>query len=157
MKYYFYLFLFFSSVGLAFASEKNPVPRFVSLRPKEVNLRVGPGPNYPIEWVYHKAGLPVEVIAEFDTWRKIRDQEGVEGWVHQTMLSPKRHGIVKDTEVILYSQPDLESCPLVRLAGKVVVNIVKCRDDWCQIRINDFKGWVKRCSLWGLYPQESIK
>ena len=81
MRFYIALFLTFFMITASFGAEKNRVPRFVSLRPNEVNARVGPGPHYPIEWVYLKAGLPVEVIAEFDTWRKIRDCEGAEGWV----------------------------------------------------------------------------
>lgn len=138
------------------ALEKNPVPRFSSLKPSEVNARVGPGPNYPIEWIYLKAGLPIEIIAEFDTWRKIRDKEGTESWVHQTMLCSKRHAIIQDPEVLVYSHMDLKSTPLVRLQAGVIVELLKCREDWCQVRIYDFKGWVKRSSLWGLYPQEIL-
>jgi SH3-like domain-containing protein len=140
---------------LAFA-EKNTSPRFVSLKSNEINERVGPGSNYPVEWVYLKAGLPVEIIAEFDNWRKIRDREGAEGWVHQSMLCSKRHGIIQGGETLIYSGEDLNSSPLARVEPGVVVNILKCRGDWCQIRILDLKGWVLRAVLWGVYPQEII-
>lgn len=137
-------------------ADKNPLPRFVSLKSNEINERVGPGPNYPIEWMYVKAGLPVEVTAEFDNWRKIRDKDGTEGWVHQSMLSSKRHGIIQGAETLIYSAEDLNSRPLVRLEPGVLVEILKCRDNWCQIRVFEFKGWVQRCFLWGIYPKEVI-
>jgi SH3-like domain-containing protein len=152
--------LYFSCILLSslsyLAAQNNPVPRFASLKPSEVNMRVGPGLQYPIEWVYLKSGLPIEIIAEFDTWRKIRDMEGTEGWVQSTMLYGKRHAIIKEPEVLLYAQADAKSCPLVRLQGQLIVDLLKCRDDWCQVRIFDFKGWLKRSSIWGLYPQEPI-
>lgn len=132
-------------------------PRFVSLKPNEVNLRVGPGNNYPVEWVYLKAGLPVEVTAEFDVWRRIRDCDGVEGWVHQTMLSGKRHALIHVPETLLYKKPDPESCPLARLEGRVLVDLLACKGSWCQIRVDSFKGWVHRETLWGVYPQETIE
>lgn len=154
MKIYLHLICFFVLIGPTFAAQKNPVPRFVSLKSKEVNVRVGPGPNYPVEWIYLKAGLPVEVIAEFDTWRKIRDIEGTEGWVHQNMLSFKRHAIVQSPESLMYPQETTTSTPLVRLQKGVVVELLKCRNEWCQVSTHDFKGWVQRSSLWGHYPQE---
>jgi len=157
MKYHFYLFLLLLGLTSALAAEKNAVPRFVSLKSNEVNVRVGPGPNYPVEWVYLKAGFPVEVIAEFDTWRKIRDKDGTEGWVHQTMICGKRRALVQPSEILLYAQADERSSPLIRLQQGVVLDLLKCPGEWCQIRSGDFKGWVKRNTLWGLYPKETIK
>ncbi|MBX9785867.1 MAG: hypothetical protein K2Y08_00870 [Alphaproteobacteria bacterium] len=147
--------LFFTS--LANGVEKTPVPRFVSLKPNEVNARVGPGPNYPIEWVYLKAGLPVEVIVEFDTWRKIRDVDRAEGWVHQSMLCSKRRGIVQKPEILLYADKSETSPSLVRLQKGVVLDLLKCQDNWCQVRICDFKGWIEQAALWGVYPNEILK
>lgn len=148
----FFLLLSFSLLN----AEKSNLPRFVSLRADEANVRVGPGPNYPVEWVYVKAGLPVEVIAEFDTWRKIRDSEGTEGWIHQSMLASKRHGLIQGKEAFLYSQSDLKSQPLARLQEGVLVDLIKCQGNWCQIRVNKFKGWIQRPFLWGLYPGENL-
>ena len=130
--------------------------RFVALKSNEINQRVGPGPNYPVEWIYMKAGLPVEVIAEFDNWRKIRDKDGTEGWVHQSMVCSKRNGFIKDAETIMYSENDVKSHPIVRLEPGVMVEILKCREDWCLVRSFDFKGWVQRIFLWGVYPKENI-
>jgi SH3-like domain-containing protein len=156
MKSYFYIPLFFFIFSSAFASERNPLPRYVSLRPNEVNSRVGPGPDYPVEWIYLKASLPVEVIAEFDTWRKIRDVDRDEGWVHQSMLCSKRSALIQGDEVLMYGEEDTNSHPLVRLQHGVVVDLLKCRGEWCQVRIFDFKGWVQRSSLWGVYPEEGV-
>ena len=141
----------------SFAKEKNPIPRFTSLRSDKVNVRVGPGPQYPIEWTYTKVGLPVEVIAEFDTWRKIRDVHGTVGWVHQTMLNSKRRAIIKDPSVLLYSNESVESAPLARLQKGVIVELFRCQTESCQVRIDAFKGWVSRTALWGVYPHESLK
>ena len=149
------LLSFFLAPTLLLA-DKNPLPRFVSLKSNEINLRVGPGADYPVEWTYVKAGLPVEIIAEFDNWRKIRDQEGGEGWVHQSMVCSKRHGITQTTNTVLYAAQDVNSQPLARLEPGVMVEILKCRDGWCQIRIAAFKGWIQRIYLWGVYPQEVI-
>ncbi len=156
MKPYVHLFVFLVGIAPALATTKNPVPRFAALKPKEVNVRVGPGPNYPVEWIYLKAGFPIEVIAEFDIWRKIRDQEGTEGWVHRAMLCSKRRAIVQVPETLLYTQADPQSHPLARLQQGVIVELLKCSDAWCQVRIMDFKGWVRRNVLWGLYPEEII-
>lgn len=157
MKFIFSLVIPLLFTSLAYGAEKNSVPRFVSLKPSEVNARVGPGPNYPIEWVYLKAGLPVEVIVEFDTWRKIRDIDKAEGWVHQSMLCSKRRGIVQASETILYSEKSKTSSPMVRLGKGVVLDLLKCQDNWCQVRITDFKGWVEQTTLWGVYPNETLK
>jgi len=153
MMKYLSLLMFLSTT---LSAEKIPVPRFVSLKSNEINQRVGPGPNYPVEWIYLKAGLPVEIIAEFDNWRKIRDMDGVEGWVHQSMVCSKRHGVIQGAETLIYSKEDLKSQPLVRLEPGVIVEILKCRNEWCQVRVFDFKGWVQRAFLWGLYPKETI-
>jgi SH3-like domain-containing protein len=147
------LFLFLSPLH---AADKNPVPRFVSLRPSEVNARVGPGPEYPVEWIFVKAGLPVEVTAEFDTWRRIRDVEGSEGWVHQNMLCGKRRAVVCCPEALMYSEESASSAPLVRLEKGVIIEVIKCRGEWCRAQVNNYKGWIRRESLWGIYPKENL-
>ena len=157
MKFIYSLVFFLLFTSLANGVEKTSVPRFVSLKPNEVNARVGPGPNYPIEWVYLKAGLPVEVIVEFDTWRKVRDIDQAEGWVHQNMLCSKRRGIVQESEILLYSEKSKMSPSLARLQKGVVLDLLKCQDNWCQVRVHDFKGWVEQAALWGVYPTETLK
>lgn len=157
MKNFLFFLLSLMMTTLAYGGDNFPVPRFVSLKPNEVNARVGPGSNYPVEWVYLKAGLPVEVIVEFDTWRKIRDIDKAEGWVHQSMLSPKRHTIIQSPEVLMYDATSKQSAPLVRLQKGVVLDLLKCQDAWCQVRIYDFKGWIEKSALWGVYPNENVK
>lgn len=156
LRFFLYLILCLTITDCALATGKPFTPRFVSIKPNEVNVRVGPGQNYPTDWVYLKAGIPVEIIAEFDVWRKIRDIEGTEGWVHQSMLCSKRHAIVQSPEAFLYKTPDPARCPLVRLQKGVFVDLLKCSEEWCQVRIEDIKGWVQRNTLWGVYPKEPI-
>jgi SH3-like domain-containing protein len=151
-----FILSFFLILSTTLLADKNPLPRFVSLKSNEINQRVGPGPNYPVGWIYLKAGLPIEIIAEFDNWRKIRDKDGTEGWVHQSMVCSKRHGIIQGAETLIYSAQDLKSHPLVRLTPGVIVEILKCQEDWCQVRIFNFKGWIQRPFLWGVYPKEVI-
>lgn len=155
MKAHLHFLFFLLLISPAFGTEKSPVPRFVSLRPNEVNARVGPGPNYPVDWIYLKSGLPVEVVAEFDTWRKIRDVQGAMSWVHQSMLSPKRHALIQGGEAYMYATESTKGQPMVRLQQGVVVELLKCRGEWCQVRIYDFKGWIQRAFLWGMYPEEN--
>ncbi len=152
----FFVILLMASLP-SVAKDKNPIPRFASFRPDKVNVRVGPGRQYPIEWTYVKAKLPIEVIAEFDTWRKIRDVHGTTGWVHQTMLSPKRGAVILEPIVLLYTDKSADAPPLARLEKGVIVEILRCQDEWCQVRLREFKGWIKRLALWGVYPHESIK
>ena len=134
-----------------------PVPRFVSLRSNEVNLRTGPGTNYPVEWVYVRRHMPVEIVAEFDTWRKIRDWQGTVGWVHQSLLDGQRTGIVVGTVRDMLSAPQADAARTVaRLEPGVIVRLRECRPDWCLVRVQEFEGWLPRDAFWGLYPGETF-
>ena len=154
LHFFLHFLLCIEATDCALATGTSFTPRFASIKPNEVNVRVGPGKNYPTDWVYIRAGLPIEVIAEFDVWRKIRDVEGTEGWVHQSMLCKKRHAIIHSLETLLYKAPDSTSCPIARLQKGVFVDLLKCSQEWCQIRVEKFKGWVQRHTLWGIYPEE---
>lgn len=127
-----------------------PLPRFVSLRANEVNFRTGPGVRYPIEWVFMRAGLPVQVIAEFDTWRKIRDPDGTEGWVHQSMLSGRRHVIVVNQVRSLRKAPEPAAPPIARLEPGVILRLETCRAAWCEVEVAGRRGWLPRTHVWGL-------
>lgn len=132
-----------------------PLPRFVSLRADEVNMRAGPGVRYPIEWTYLRAGLPVEITAEFDTWRKIRDWEGTEGWVHQSLLSGKRTVLVTGGRRTLRREPG-ESAPAVaHLESGVIGALERCRDVWCLVTVRGFEGWLRMGEFWGVYADEA--
>jgi SH3-like domain-containing protein len=130
------------------------IPRWVSIRAGEVNLRTGPGTSYPVSWVYHRRRMPVEVLGEFESWRKIRDWEGTIGWVHQSMLDGRRTALVTGGERTLRHEPS-ESAPVVaKLQEGVIGRLVACAADWCEIQAGDYDGWLKRGQFWGVYPDE---
>ncbi|MBP6985963.1 MAG: hypothetical protein KBB83_05155 [Alphaproteobacteria bacterium] len=133
-----------------------PVPRFVSLRSAHINVRVGPGKDYPIEWVYMRANLPVEIIAEFENWRKIKDIENSEGWVHQSMLSGTRYGLVQGATYDIKYKASKESETIAQIEPDAMVRINKCQGEWCKVQVDTFKGYIPRESLWGIYAQEAI-
>ncbi len=137
-----------------------PLPRFVSLRSDEVNLRTGPGVRYPVDWIYTRREMPVEVIAEFEQWRKIRDWQGIEGWVHQTMLSARRMIVVIGPQQRrLRAEPDDKAPNLALLDPNVMGRLMSCPRDktYCKVDIENIQGWVKREEFWGVYPQEFIE
>jgi SH3-like domain-containing protein len=134
-----------------------PVPRFASLRSDEVNVRSGPGTRYPIEWVFQRKNMPVEVVAEFDTWRKIRDWQGTSGWVHQSMLVGKRTIVVAGRQVSLRRTPESDSQVVAKVETSVQGELMSCKGSWCRVRIADYKGWIQRSDMWGIYPDEKIE
>lgn len=133
-----------------------PVPRFVSLRSSEVNLRSGPGVRYPVEWVFVRQSMPVEITAEFDTWRRIRDWEGSEGWVHQSMLSGRRAMVVAGEARALRRIPDTSAPPVARAEPGVIGWLHKCERDWCEVDVSGYRGWLKRSDMWGVYEHEKV-
>ena len=134
-----------------------PLPRFVSLRSEEVNLRAGPGVRYPVEWVFRRRTLPVEVLAEFEQWRKIRDSGGTEGWVHQSMLSGRRYALVAGEVRTLRRQPEPGAAAVARLEPGVVGQVLECRAEWCRLDAGGFRGWLVRAEIWGVYPGEAVR
>jgi SH3-like domain-containing protein len=137
-----------------------PLPRFVSLKADRVNMHVGPGKNYDVRWVYTRTGLPVEITAEFENWRRIRDSQGAEGWVYHSLLSGQRTGMVmakdKSELVPLRNQPDGKSQVVARLQAGVVSKVEQCTGSWCRIFGEKFEGWIEQDRLWGVYPNEKI-
>jgi SH3-like domain-containing protein len=133
-----------------------PLPRFVSLRSGKVNLRTGPGSRYPVEWVLVYRHMPVEIIAEFDTWRKVRDWQGTVGWIHQSMISGRRWAIVREGRQPLRRAADAEARIVARIERKVIGQIEQCREGWCEIDFSGFKGWVRDKQVWGVYPGEKV-
>mgnify|MGYP000436379105 CR=1 FL=1 len=141
-----------------------PLPRFVTTRSHPINVRVGPGTRYEIAWNYTVSGVPVEIIQEFDTWRKIRDVEGDEGWVHQSLLSGNRAGyatpLIANGEVTMHAQKSEDSAVRARLSPGVRVSISECDGAWCNVAAGQpgerpaFSGWVHQAELWGVYPDE---
>ncbi len=135
-----------------------PIPRFVSLRPAQVNLRAGPGERYQIEWVYQRRDLPVEIEREFDIWRLIRDQDGVRGWVQEVMLMGRRSFEVTGEDRTLRHDPQATSPAVAILKVGVIGRILGCAaaSDWCQLQVDDFRGWLRREEFWGTLPGEAV-
>jgi SH3-like domain-containing protein len=131
-----------------------PVPRFVSLKSGDVNLRAGPGKRYPIRWHYSRARLPVEIVEEFAHWRKIRDYEGTTGWVHKSIVDGKRTVLVMDKAQNLYAKPDATSPLIMRAAPRVVGFLRECQPDWCRIEIENRKAWIRKSDIWGVTREE---
>jgi SH3-like domain-containing protein len=135
-----------------------PVPRFVSLKSDRVNLHEGPSKEHPTLWVFARAGLPVEITAEFETWRKIRDSEGTEGWVLHSLLSGRRTALVgpwKKEPSLAFSSD--RSTPVARLFPGVIANLRRCDGAWCRVAGDGFDGYMKQENLWGVYPGEKIE
>lgn len=137
-----------------------PIPRYVSLKSDRVNLREGPSKDHRTAWVFQRAGLPVEVTAEFENWRKIRDSEGSEGWVLQSLLSGRRTALVapwKKGEIFpLYAKPADGSDQVARLQPGVLGSVRHCEGGWCRMMGEGYDGFIKQSILWGVYPNEKI-
>ena len=136
-----------------------PIPRFVSLRSNHINARSGPGARYPIEWVYMQKSAPVEIIAEFELWRKIKDWQGSESWVHKSMLSGKRSvKVITPGENNVYAKDDFKAKIIAKVEDEVVGEIEKCpvNNSFCKIKFASITGWVPRQNLYGIYPEEII-
>lgn len=136
------------------------IPRFASLRSNAANLHVGPGTNYPIEWKFTRQNLPVEIISEFDNWRKVRDHQGSVGWLHKSLLSGKRSIIVINGLQDMYAKPDQNSNITAKLEPGVVLTVLEIQSNWCKVEIRSekygsHKGWVMRQNLWGIYEGEN--
>jgi SH3-like domain-containing protein len=135
-----------------------PLPRWASLRSDEVNLRAGPGTRYPVDWVYRRHDLPVEIEREFEVWRLIRDQDGVRGWVHAATLTGRRSFVVEGADRLLRGSPSDDAQPVALLKPGVVGRIRACELEkhWCEMQVGDFRGWLKRDEVWGIYPNEAV-
>ena len=138
----------------AWAAGDLPLPRFVSVRSGEVNLRTGPGVRYPIDWVFIRRDLPVEIVAEYDTWRQIRDHQGTTGWVHKSMLSGKRTVLMQDKLVTLRREASDGAPPVARAQAGVIGELVECNNVWCRVEVAGIRGWAEREKLWGVYPED---
>ena len=139
---------------------KLPLPRFASLKTDRVNLREGPSKEHATKWVYQRAGLPVEITAEFEIWRRVRDSEGAEGWVLHSLLSGRRTALVTPTKKgensKLYARPSASADLAATLQSGVIVNVRNCDGEWCLVDGDGFKGYIEQVKLWGVYPNERI-
>lgn len=142
-----------------------PLPRYVSLKAERVNLRVGPGRAYAVEWMYTKSGVPMEIIQEYDNWRRVRDAYGTEGWIYQSLLSGVRTGIAapwkhsEKTEdfIPMHAEPRSSSDIVARLEPGVIMSVQECNGEWCLASAHEVSGWVPQTDIWGAYPGEVFK
>jgi len=142
------------------------VPRFVSLKANRVNLRKGPGTDYPTSWIFRRAGLPVEIIKEFEAWRQVRDAEGTTGWVLGTLLSGRRTAQVLPWEVkasherpqVALTASESENSQAIALVeAGVIADVLECDGKWCLVSVDKYRGYILQSKLWGVYPGEIIK
>lgn len=147
-----------------------PIPRFIILKSQETNLRKGPNVRFPIVWTYTRKGYPMEIVAEFENWRKIRDIDGVQGWIHENLITGTRNVAIigqtykstslsykiKSNELILFRYPDETSYPISRAQFGVIGKLKQCQKEWCKVKFNDISAWVLKTNLWGVYPDEII-
>jgi SH3-like domain-containing protein len=158
----------FAAIGPARAANDQsegsglPVPRFVSLKSDHVNVRGGPDKDHDVAWVYTRPGLPVEITAEFENWRRIRDRDGTEGWVYHSLLSGRRTAFVAKSKaqnemVQLYEAADPTSALRATLEPGVLGSVKRCNGEWCRFVGAGFDGWIDQTRLWGVYPNEKIE
>ena len=134
-----------------------PVPRFVSLKFNEANLRAGPGSEYPVLWQYRQAGLPLLVDAEFGVWRKVRDADGTTGWMHGAGLSLRRMALIHEGMAKIYLQDNSESGVVAVAEKNALLELESCPKNWCRVTTDTVKGWVERAAIWGVLKSESLK
>ena len=134
-----------------------PLPRFVSLKGREGNARRGPGLTHRIDWVFTRAGMPLKITAEFEHWRRVEDAEGVGGWVHYSLLSGVRSALVAVDVAEFRARPSDEAEVRFMAERNVVGWVDECLPDWCHLSIESGDGWVRKASLWGVLPDETVE
>ena len=131
------------------------LPRFVSLKSNDVNLRVGPSINYPIDIKYIQINMPIEIIDEYDVWRQVRDLNDKVGWIHKSLLKGDRYIIIKSKNNVKYNLHNYPNGKKIGLIKKNnIVELKKCLKDWCLIKHKKIKGWILKKHLWGVYTDE---
>ena len=134
-----------------------PIPRFVSLKAKEANARRGPSLSHRIDWIYKRQNMPLEIYAEYENWRRVRDFEGLGGWVHYTLLSGIRYVLIKNELLEMRLLPSLESQVVAKVPQYNIATLDKCNKNWCRIIDDGYKGWVQKSGIWGVYANEAKK
>ena len=133
-----------------------PVPRYVTLKFDEANLRAGPGREYPVLWQYRTAGLPLLVNAEFGIWRKVVDHDGTAGWMHGSLLSLRRMALVKINMAKIHVSPDSSSEVVALAERNALMELQSCPKEWCRVSAANVRGWINRQALWGLLKTENL-
>ena len=133
-----------------------PVPRYVTLKPHEANLRAGPGLEYPVLWQYRTPKLPVRVDAEFGIWRKIVDHDGTAGWMHGSVLSLSRMALIRIDMAKIHNSPDPSSTVIALAERNALMELQSCPKSWCRVNAANVRGWIERKAVWGLLQTESL-
>ena len=131
-----------------------PIPRYVSLKVKEANARRGPSLSHKIDWIYKRQNMPLEIYAEYENWRRVRDFEGLGGWVHYTLLSGIRYVLVKKELLEMRLLPSIDAQVIAKVPQHNIATLDKCNKDWCRIIDDGYKGWVPKNGIWGVYENE---
>jgi SH3-like domain-containing protein len=145
--------------GAAQAEERGkvtnlPIPRYVSLKADEGNVRRGPSLSHRIDWVFRRRDMPLEITDEYGHWRRVRDRDGQGGWIHYSLLSGVRTVIVEEDMAALLSKPDPTSTVSARAEAGVIAELDECLPDWCRISADGYRGWIEKTALWGVDPAE---
>lgn len=152
-----------AAIGTRLGPSGLPLPRFVSLKSGRVNSRIGPGVNYAIAWLYVKPGLPMEIIQEYDNWRRVRDPDGAEGWIFQSLLAGRRTAIAapwhrdKDATIDLLARADAKARVVAMVEPGAIGTIRSCNGSWCEMAFGRQTGWIRQSQIWGAYPGELIE
>ncbi len=133
-----------------------PIPRFATIRADETNVRTGPGSRYPIDWVFKRKGMPVEIVGEYENYRKIRDWQGAGGWVHGSLLTGKRYVIVTTANAPLRKTPSINATEVAKMGVEVIAQVKSCAGDWCRVQAGGHIGWIERRHVWGVYKGEVV-
>lgn len=133
------------------------IPRFVSVRVDKANLRAGPDRYFPIRTVLTRRGMPVKVIDEFKLWRKIALHDGIEGWLHQSLITGRRTFLIVGAAVDMLDEPEAEAEVVAHLEEGALANLTECAGDWCALSVSGYEGWVPRAAGWGALPGEDFE
>ncbi|MGG7644993.1 SH3 domain-containing protein [Rhodovulum sp. YNF3179] len=131
-----------------------PLPRFVSMKASEGNVRRGPSLTHRVDWVFKRENMPLQITAEFGHWRRVRDREGAGGWMHYALLSGVRTVIVQEEMLALRLKPMPGATVVARAEEGVIARLGACRADWCEITAGGYDGWVPKSTIWGVDPDE---
>ena len=161
------IILFFTFASIIFASYQGsseetergqvtnlPIPRYVSLKAKEANARRGPSLSHKIDWIYKRENMPLEIYAEYENWRRVRDFEGLGGWIHYTLLSGNRYVLIKDEVLEMRLLPSNEAQVVAKIPQYNIASLDKCDINWCKIVDDGYRGWVLKSGIWGVYKHE---
>lgn len=153
----------FAAIACTAAAEERgavtnlPIPRFVSLKAPEGNIRRGPSRSHRIDWVFKRRNMPLIVTAEHGHWRRVQDRDGVGGWIHYALISGTRTAIVDQDMLTVHAKPDETSQIRAAVEAGVVVRLDECDATWCRINANPHRGWVVKTALWGVAEDEILK